>query len=67
MAGSFIGLTREAFDKLDEALGKVDDIGAYVEDWLDENGGQYIEEYLTEHGIEVGYTVTDGDLSITLA
>ncbi len=64
MAGSYIGLTREAFDKLDEALAKVDDIGAYVTDWLDENGGQYITDYLNEHGLSAGYAVTDGDLTV---
>lgn len=66
MAGSYIGLTREAFDKLDEALGKVDDIDGYVGDWMDEHGGTYINEYISEHGLEVGYTVTDGDLAVVL-
>ena len=66
MAG-FIGLTRESFDKLDQALGKIDNIGTYVESWMDENGGEYIQDYMAEHGLEVGYSVTDGDLSVVLS
>lgn len=66
MAG-FIGLTRESFDKLDQALGKIDNIGIYVESWMDENGGEYIQEYMAEHGLEVVYSVTDGDLSVVLS
>lgn len=61
-----IGLTLDAFKKLDDALGKVNDIGGYVGDWLDENGGEYIQEYLEEQGVSVGYRVDGGDLSITL-
>lgn len=41
-------------------------ITAAVDAWLDENGGTYISEYITEHGLEVGYTVTDGDLAVVL-
>ena len=33
---------------------------------MDENGDAYIHEYITEHGLEVGYTVTDGDLAVVL-
>ena len=66
MAG-FIGLTREGFDKLDQALGKIDNIGTYVESWMDENGGEFIQDYMAEHGLEVGYSVTDGDLSVVLS
>lgn len=65
MAG-FIGLTRESFDKLDQALGKIDDLGTYVESWMDENAGQYIESYISQHGLTVSTTVTDGDLSISI-
>ena len=61
-----IGLTLDAFKKLDDALGKVNDIGGYLGDWLDENGGEYIQEYLEEQGVSVGYRVDDGDLSIAL-
>lgn len=31
----FIGLTRESFDKLDQALGEIDNLGPYVAAWLD--------------------------------
>ena len=33
----FVGLTQESFQKLDEALGKLEDLGGYVEDYLDEH------------------------------
>ena len=26
-----------------------------------------VQRYLTEHGVEVGYAVTDGDLSVVLS
>ncbi len=66
MAG-YIGLTRESFDKLDQALGKIDNIGSYVESWMDENAAQYIESYISQHGLAVSTTVTDGDLEISIA
>lgn len=64
---TFVGLTVESFHKLDEALSQMQDVGPYVTAWMDENGSEVITGYLTEHGVEVGYSVTDGDLSITLS
>lgn len=51
--------------ELRDLLGEGGITGA-VNAWMDENGDTYIHEYITEHGLEVGYTVTDGDLAVVL-
>lgn len=63
---AYVGLTVKSFEDLDEALGKLNNLETYVDDWMDTNGDTYIHEYITEHGLEVGYTVTDGDLAVVL-
>ena len=54
-----------ALEELKDLLGE-GGIGGAVNAWMDENGSEVIIGYLTEQGVEVGYSVTDGDLSITL-
>lgn len=54
-----------ALEELKDLLGE-GGITPAVDAWMDENGGDYIHEYITEHGLEVGYTVTDGDLAVVL-
>lgn len=54
-----------ALEELKDLLGEGGITGA-VDAWMDENGDTYIHEYITEHGLEVGYTVTDGDLAVVL-
>lgn len=54
-----------ALEELKDLLGEGGITNA-VDAWMDENGDAYINEYITEHGLEVGYTVTDGDLAVVL-
>lgn len=54
-----------ALEELKDQIGEGGITGA-VDAWMDENGDAYIHEYITEHGLEVGYTVTDGDLAVVL-
>lgn len=54
-----------ALEELKDLLGE-GGITPAVDAWMDENGDTYIHEYITEHGLEVGYTVTDGDLAVVL-
>ena len=54
-----------ALEELKDQIGE-GGIGEAVNAWMDENGGTHIHEYITEHGLEVGYTVTDGDLAVVL-
>jgi len=37
MSKPFVGLTQESFWKLDEYLGRLEDLGGYVEEYLDEH------------------------------
>lgn len=37
MSKPFVGLTQESFEKLDEALGRLEDLGGYIEEYLDEH------------------------------
>lgn len=54
-----------ALEELKDLLGE-GGITPAVDAWMDENGDAYIQQYITEHGLEVGYTVTDGDLAVVL-
>lgn len=54
-----------ALEELKDLLGE-GGIGDAVNAWMDENGSEVIIGYLTDQGVEVGYSVTDGDLSVTL-
>ena len=54
-----------ALEELKDQIGE-GGITPAVDAWMDENGDTYIHEYITEHGLEVGYTVTDGDLAVVL-
>lgn len=54
-----------ALEELKDQIGEGGITGA-VDAWMDTNGDTYIHEYITEHGLEVGYTVTDGDLAVVL-
>lgn len=55
-----------ALEELKDLLGE-GGIGGAVNAWMDEHGSEVIIGYLTDQGVEVGYSVTDGDLSITLS
>lgn len=38
-----------------------------LQDLLGEGGiGEAVSDYLTEHGVTLGYTVTDGDLDVVV-
>ena len=54
-----------ALEELKDLLGE-GGITPAVDAWMDEHGDAYIHEYITEHGLEVSYTVTDGDLAVVL-
>lgn len=54
-----------ALEELKAALGE-GGITASVDAWMDENGDEYIQQYVIDHGLEVNYAVTDGDLTVVM-
>ena len=72
---AFVGFTKTQFESLDallsEILSKIDniDVQQALEDYLEQHPdaiGDEVAAYLQEHGINVGYSVTDGVLNVII-
>lgn len=66
MAG-FIAFTKEQFDALDNLLGSILQRLGSVEGVTTQITEQAIGDYVEAHGVALTTTVTDGDLTISIA